>query len=74
MISTLTISPTAAQASSVALIVVMFLLVLLFQKELTTSNENVYWKKWGLRLNLAIAPLLISFGLIILFRLIQTLE
>lgn len=73
MISTVTTSTvstvtTAALAGSVALIGILVLFALLFQKELTTTATGSRMKRLGQALNVGIVPLLIAFILIVVTR------
>jgi hypothetical protein len=79
MISTVTTSTvstvtTAAIAGSVALIGVVLLFALLFQKEITTADTSGRYKKLGQALLIGIIPLLIAFVLIVGSRVLDVLK
>ena len=79
MISTVTTSTvstvtTAALAGSVALIGVLVLFVLLFQKEVTTAADGGRMKRMGKALSIGIVPLLIAFFLIVAYRVMDVLK
>jgi hypothetical protein len=79
MISTVTTSTvstvtTAALAGSVALIGVLVLFVLLFQKEVTTAADGGRMKRMGKALSIGIVPLLIAFILIVAYRVMDVLK
>lgn len=79
MISTVTTSTvstvtTAAIAGSVALVGVLVLFVLLFQKEMTTAADGGRLKRMGRALSIGIVPLLIAFVLIVIYRVMDVLK
>jgi hypothetical protein len=79
MISTVTTSTvstvtTTALAGSVALIGVLVLFVLLFQKEVSTASDQGRLHKLGRALTIGIIPLLIAFALIVLSRVTDILK
>jgi hypothetical protein len=79
MISTVTTSTvstvtTAAIAGSVALIGVLVLFVLLFQKEVTTAADSGRMKRLSRALTIGIIPLLIAFILVAAYRVMDVLR
>lgn len=79
MISTVTTSTvstvtTAAIAGSVALIGVLVLFVLLFQKEMTTAADGGRIKRMGRALTIGIIPLMIAFVLVVVYRVLDVLR
>jgi hypothetical protein len=79
MISTVTTSTvstvtTAAIAGSVALIGVLVLFVLLFQKEVTTAADKGRMARLGKALSVGIVPLMIAFVLLVLSRVVDVLK
>jgi hypothetical protein len=79
MISTVTTSTvstvtTAALAGSVALIGIVFLFILVVQKEVTTASSDSRLKRLGKALNIAIIPLLIAFVLIAVTKIMEILN
>ena len=78
MISTVTTSTFSSlsivtNASTLALIGILVLLVLLIQKELTSAVAHPPTRLYSRSLNVAIAPLLIAFVMILLSRLSEVL-
>lgn len=65
---------TAAGAASLSLIVVLVLLALLIQKELTLPAKTDRVQRLGQSLNVAIVPLLITFIVIAIFRIAEVLS
>jgi hypothetical protein len=79
MISTVTTSTvstvtTAAIAGSVALIGVLVLFVLLFQKEVTTAANHGRLQKLGQALVIGIIPLVIAFVLILFSKVMEVIR
>jgi hypothetical protein len=67
---------SSALAGSLALIVILVLVALLIQKELTTGAEGrrVQTPNWKRVLNIGIGPLLIAFVLIVAAKIIELLN
>lgn len=61
-------------AGSLSLIVILVLIALLIQKELTTAAEGGRLKRLGQMLNMAILPLLIVFILTVIIKVIEVLR
>jgi hypothetical protein len=61
-------------AGSFALIILLVLLSLLIQKELATASDNEKLKKVDKAINIAIIPLLIVFFLVVIDKVITTLQ
>lgn len=79
MVTTITPSTVSIQAlstlsGSLALIGIIVLLVLLIQKELASASTGQRYHKMSQILNIAIIPLLIVFGLIVVSRVIEVLK
>ena len=76
MISTVTTSTvsTVTLAGSFALIGILVLFSLLVQKELAAASDNPKLKKLGRAVNIAIIPLLIVFLLVVVNKVITTLQ
>jgi hypothetical protein len=76
MISTVTTSTvsTVTLAGSFALIGILVLFSLLIQKELASASDNPKLKKLGRAVNIAIIPLLIVFVLVVVNKVITTLQ
>ena len=76
MISTVTTSTvsTVILAGSFALIGILVLFSLLIQKELASASDNPKLKKLGRAVNIAIIPLLIVFLLVVVNKVITTLQ
>lgn len=76
MISTVTTSTvtTVALAGSAALIGIVFLFMLLVQKEVTTSSEDSRMIRLGKALNIAIIPLLIAFAVLAFTKIAEVLR
>ncbi len=76
MISTVTTSTvtTLALAGSAALIGVVFLFMLLVQKEVTTASEDSRMNRLGKALNIAIIPLLIAFAVLAVTKIAEVLR
>lgn len=76
MISTVTTSTvsTVTLAGSFALIAILVLFSLLIQKELATASDNAKLKKLGRAINVAIVPLLIVFFLVVVNKVITTIQ
>jgi hypothetical protein len=79
MISTVTVSTvstvtTASLAGSVALIGIVVLFGMLLQKEITASSSNPRLQRLSQVLDIVIAPLLVSFLLIIVSQLVGVLQ
>lgn len=76
MISTVTTSTvsTVTLAGSFALIGILVLFSLLIQKELASASDNPKLKKLGRAVNIAIIPLLIVFFLVVVNKVITTLQ
>ena len=58
-------------STSLGAIVILLLIVLLVQKELLRARSGSHVRKWMRALNIAIAPLLLTFGIIVIMRLIN---
>ena len=79
MVSTVTTSTvvtvtTVAIAGSLTLIGICALLAFLIQKELTTATEGRFARAFGRALNIGIAPLLITFVLIVVVKVADVLK
>jgi hypothetical protein len=79
MVSTVTTSTvaavtTVALAGSLALIVILTLLALLVQKELSTGVKGRFATALGRALNIGIVPLLVAFVLIVAAKVAQALK
>jgi len=76
MISTVTTSTvsTVTLAGSFALIGILVLFSLLVQKELAAASDNPKLKKLGRAVNIAIIPLLMVFLLVVVNKVITTLQ
>jgi hypothetical protein len=76
MISTVTTSTisTITLAGSFALTGILVLFSLLIQKELATASDNEKLKKLGKVINIAIIPLLIVFVLVVINKVVTTLQ
>ena len=76
MISTVTTSTVSiiTLAGSFALIGILVLFSLLIQKELASASDNPKLKKLGRAVNIAIIPLLIVFLLVVVNKVITTLQ
>jgi uncharacterized membrane protein required for colicin V production len=72
--STVSIMTSATQAGSVALVGILVLLSLLIQKEISSARVGPYDRVWGKALNLAIAPLLVAFILVVITRVADILR
>ena len=72
--STVTTVTTVALAGSVALIEIVFLFMMLVQKEVTTASEDNRMNKLGKALNIAIIPLLIAFAVLAFVKLSEVLR
>ncbi len=72
--STTTTVTTVTFAASLALVSILVLFVLLLQKELVTASDGPGFKAWGRTLDVAIVPLLMTFGMIAVTRIAQVLR
>jgi|APFre7841882724_1041349.scaffolds.fasta_scaffold346777_1 hypothetical protein len=72
--STVSILTTAALAGSLALIGILLLISLLIQKELATASADSRLHRLSQALNIGIAPLLIAFALIVVFKVAEVLK
>jgi uncharacterized BrkB/YihY/UPF0761 family membrane protein len=74
IIATIRSSTPDTLASTFGVILIMLLLVLLLQKELVRAYDASRSRKWLQTLNVAILPLLIAFGIIIVMRFLGLLR
>jgi len=79
MVSTITSSTfstltTTALAGSVALVGILVLLVMLIQKEISSALNGEQNRAWSQALNVAIAPLLIAFIMVVIYRVAEILR
>ena len=58
-------------STSLGAIVILLLIVLLIQKELIRARGGLHARKWMRALDIAIAPLLLAFLVIVILRLIN---
>ena len=72
--STVTILTTSAIAGSLALVGILVLIALLVQKELTTATDGSRFHQLSKILNIGILPFMIAFILIVVFKVIETLN
>ena len=72
--STITTITVAAITGSLALVGMLVLFVLLVKKELASFSKESRIKKLSQGLNIGIAPLLIAFFMIAVYRIIQVLH
>ena len=72
-VTILTIGSTTPDvlSTTVSVIVIVLLLVLIVQKELVRAFGGPQSREWMQALNIAIVPLLLAFGVIILVRFIE---
>lgn len=78
MISTVTTSTvstvsTAALAGAFSLIAILVLFAVLLQKEMATVSESTRAARLSRALNIALVPLLLSFGAIVLAKVAEIL-
>ena len=69
-----TLLTTSALAGSFALVGILVLITLIIQKELLAASGNRRWLKLGKLLNIGILPLLFVFILIVLSKVIESLN
>jgi hypothetical protein len=69
-----TLLTTSALAGSFALVGILVLITLIIQKELIAASGNRRRLKLGKLLNIGILPLLFAFILIVLFKVIESLN
>lgn len=76
MISTVTTTTVTSvyTAASLGLVLTVALLCLLVQKEATSASDNRWIKALNQVLTVAITPLLIGFGFLVLLRVIDMLK
>ena len=79
MISTVTTSTvstitTVALAGSIALIGIFFLLIMLVQKEVSSSADRAKYQRLNRFLNIGIVPLLVAFVLTVFVKIVQVLN
>lgn len=79
MISTVTTTTVTTVTSitlmaSMALLMIVVLLILLIQKEIITISDNQRLQAWGRIINVAIVPLLLSFGFIAVITIAEVLR
>jgi len=79
MISTVTTTTVTTVTSitlmaSMALLMIVVLLILLIQKEIITVSDNQRLQAWGRIINVAIVPLLLSFGFIAVITIAEVLR
>lgn len=79
MISTVTTTTVTTVTSitlmaSMALLMIVVLLILLIQKEIITVSDNQRLQAWGRIINVAIVPLLLSFGFIAVIAVAEVLR
>lgn len=72
--STVSILTTSAIAGSLALIAILVLLALLVQKELATAADSRRLKTLSQVLNIAIAPLFVTFVLLVISKVVEVLQ
>ena len=72
--STISILTTTAIAGSFALIGILVLIASLVQKELATASADSRLHQLSRLLNIGILPLMITFVLIVIFKVIETLN
>ena len=72
--STVTTVATATFAASLTLVAILGLLILLFQKEVVSSSDGSVPTGLSKALNIAIAPLLLSFLFIALVKIAEVLN
>ena len=72
--STVTTVTTFALTGSVVLIGIVFLFMMLVQKEVATVSEDNRLSKLGKALNIAIIPLLFAFAVLAITRIVEVLR
>lgn len=60
--------------ASLALLAIVVLLMLLIQKEIIAASENSRLRAWGRVINVAIIPLLLSFGFMAVVTVLEVLR
>jgi hypothetical protein len=60
--------------ASLALLAIAVLLMLLIQKEIISVSENRRLQSWGRVINVAIIPLLLSFGFMAVVTVLEVLR
>ena len=69
--ATILLNPYGPLSDSLGLIAIVLLIVLLIEKELVRSVGGPHLQAWMRALNIAIAPLVLACGLIIVLRVIN---
>jgi hypothetical protein len=72
--TTVTTVTSIALTASLALLAIVVLMLLLIQKEIISVSENRKLHAWGRIINVAIVPLLLSFGFIAVVTVAQVLR
>lgn len=72
--STISILSTSVITGSLALIGILLLLILLIKKEILSASQQQRLEKLSKVLNIGIIPLLITFALIVVIRVIDLLK
>ena len=72
--STVSILTTPAIAGSMALIAVLILFALLLQKEVATASEDSRLRQLSRLLNFSLVPLLLTFILIVVYKVAEVLN
>ena len=72
--STTTTVTTVSFAASLALVSVLVLFALLLQKELVLATDSPRFKALGRTLDVAVVPLMMSFAMILVARVIEVLR
>jgi hypothetical protein len=71
--ATIMLDPFDSLSATVGIIIILLLLLLMFQKELIRVSGGRRARLWMRALDLAIVPLLLTFGLIIVRRFLDLL-
>jgi len=71
--TTVTTIASMATASSLAVVGIIVLLALLIQKELASASDSRFARVLSRVVNIAIVPLLLGFGYIVVFKVIEAL-
>lgn len=72
--TTVTTVTSIALMASMALLAIVVLMILLIQKEIITVSDNQRLQAWGRIINVAIVPLLLSFGFIAVIAIAEVLR
>jgi hypothetical protein len=72
--TTVTTVTSIALTASLALIAIVVLMMLLIQKEIISVSDNQKLQAWGRIINIAIVPLLLSFGFIAAVTIFEVLQ